>query len=52
MVRYYRLDGTDFTATGLGYTQSMQHLVLPIPTQALSGNSLLVQNPTYEISNH
>ena len=52
MVRYYRLAGTDFTATGLGYTQSMQHLVLPIPTQALSGNSLLVQNPTYEISNH
>ena len=51
-LRYYRLDGTDFTATGLGYTQSMQHLVLPIPTQALSGNSLLVQNPTYEISNH
>lgn len=48
MVRYSQLDGTDFSATGLNYTQSMQNLVLPIPEQAISGNNLLKQNPSYE----
>ena len=50
MVRYYVLDGTDFTATGLGYTVSMQHLTLPIPEKARSGNNLLKQNPSYELT--
>ena len=50
MVRYSQLDGTDFSATGLNYTMSMQNLVLPIPEQALSGNKLLEQNPSYVLT--
>ena len=52
MVRYSQLDGTDFSAAGLNYTHSMQNLVLPIPEQALSGNSLLEQNPSYELTSN
>lgn len=52
MVRYHVLDGTDFTTTGLGYTVSMQHLTLPIPEKARSGNKLLKQNPSYELTSN
>ena len=51
-VRYSQLDGTDFSAAGLNYTHSMQNLVLPIPEQALSGNNLLEQNPSYELTSN
>lgn len=47
MVRYYKLDGMDFSPNGLNYTQSMRNLNLPIPEQAIGGNRLLKQNPTY-----
>lgn len=47
MVRYNKLDGIDFSSNGLNYTQSMKNLNLPIPEQAIGGNRLLKQNPTY-----
>lgn len=46
MVRYSVLDKTDFV--GLKYATSMRNLVLPIPSQAISGNNKLEQNPTYQ----
>lgn len=45
MIRYNQLDGTDFVQ--LGYLRSFTHKNLPIPYDALAGNSALVQNPSY-----
>lgn len=43
MIRYNKLDGTDWVA--LGYVNSWTRLALPIPRSAIAGNDLLVQNP-------
>ncbi len=43
MVRYHILDGMNISQ----YIKSDQHLIMPIPREAMAGNNLLKQNPTY-----
>lgn len=43
MVRYHTWDGMDITP----YVKSDHNLVMPIPREAMAGNNLLKQNPTY-----
>lgn len=44
MVRFHTLDGMEIKPK---YVSNDEHLALPIPREALAGNNLLVQNPTY-----
>lgn len=43
MVRYHVWDGMDITP----YVASDRNLLMPIPREAIAGNNLLKQNPTY-----
>lgn len=47
MVRYHILDGEDFSRFNEGVRVKLNHLVLPIPYQAIAGNGALKQNPSY-----
>lgn len=47
MVRYHMLDGMNITQ----YVASDHNLIMPIPREAMAGNNLLKQNPTYVSQN-
>lgn len=47
MVRYHVLDGEDFSRYPEDIRVKLNHLVLPIPYQAIAGNGALKQNPSY-----
>ena len=47
IVRYHILDGEYFSRYKQNLRVKLNHLVLPIPYQAMAGNGALVQNPSY-----